>query len=344
MKRSVCLVMIVKNEARGIVRTLQSVRDHVWNWVILDTGSTDGTQQMIRDTMRGVPGELFEGDFVDYSTTRNHVLDLGESTGAGWCLMLSGDGELQRGEGLEPMAAIAPADVAAIRMPIKRSGLDYDANALTRSGTGCRYRGVTHEVMILADGQRDLSATRIAFRPPTIVYTPDESKCKDRWMLDAKLLEGERRRDPSNMRTLFYLAQTYECLGNNRHAAKLYVERLENEGGFSEERFISALRVGRCLWRLGRAREEIVFAYEVAKSFGPARAEPLTDLRDYYLEQGDMMHALVCAREAAAIPYPRPRAGYSPLFVERDVYAQAGARLAMIEGKIKLAMGAGAHG
>ena len=47
-------VMLVKNEAKSIVETINSVKDHVDRWTILDTGSTDGTQDLIREAFRGV--------------------------------------------------------------------------------------------------------------------------------------------------------------------------------------------------------------------------------------------------------------------------------------------------
>ena len=43
-----CLNMIVRNESAILERCLRSVADHVACWVIGDTGSTDGTQDLIR--------------------------------------------------------------------------------------------------------------------------------------------------------------------------------------------------------------------------------------------------------------------------------------------------------
>ena len=56
----VCLNMIVKNEAPVIDRCLASVKLLVDSWVIVDTGSSDGTQDRVRSLKAGVPGELHE--------------------------------------------------------------------------------------------------------------------------------------------------------------------------------------------------------------------------------------------------------------------------------------------
>ena len=50
------LVMIVKDEAQSINVTMASARAHVDYWTLADTGSTDGTQDIIKDVMSPVPG------------------------------------------------------------------------------------------------------------------------------------------------------------------------------------------------------------------------------------------------------------------------------------------------
>lgn len=70
MRPSICLCMIVKNEAEVIERCLASVADLVDTWVISDTGSTDGTQQLIRSALDGIPGELHEEPWVDFGHNR----------------------------------------------------------------------------------------------------------------------------------------------------------------------------------------------------------------------------------------------------------------------------------
>ena len=49
-------------------------------WVVVDTGSTDGTQQIIKDFMakHKIPGELFERPWVNFSHNRSEALELAE--------------------------------------------------------------------------------------------------------------------------------------------------------------------------------------------------------------------------------------------------------------------------
>ena len=54
----VCLCMMVKNEGHCIADALNSVKHLIDYWVISDTGSTDNTKDVIRETLAGIPGDL----------------------------------------------------------------------------------------------------------------------------------------------------------------------------------------------------------------------------------------------------------------------------------------------
>ena len=45
--------MIVRNEAHIVEEVLVSVGPYISSWVIVDTGSDDGTQDLIRNRMAG---------------------------------------------------------------------------------------------------------------------------------------------------------------------------------------------------------------------------------------------------------------------------------------------------
>src|SRR5664279_2126140 len=72
----ICLSMIVKNESAVIERCLRSVKPWIHAWAISDTGSSDGTQDIVRKFMADLPGELIERPWVDFSTNRNQALEL----------------------------------------------------------------------------------------------------------------------------------------------------------------------------------------------------------------------------------------------------------------------------
>ncbi len=57
-----------------IAATLASVRGAVDFVTVVDTGSTDGTQQAAAAALAGTPYQLLEHPFEDFSTTRNWAL------------------------------------------------------------------------------------------------------------------------------------------------------------------------------------------------------------------------------------------------------------------------------
>ena len=75
--KTLCLGMIVRDEEQDIVRCLDSVVDYIDYWVICDTGSKDQTKEIIAEYFqnKGVPGELHEDEWVDFSHNRNKYIE-----------------------------------------------------------------------------------------------------------------------------------------------------------------------------------------------------------------------------------------------------------------------------
>src|SRR5690348_8585746 len=94
-KPTVVLSMIVKNESAVIARCLRSVKPYITGWAISDTGSTDGTQDLIRRELAGIPGELIERPWRDFASNRNDALELAEKQGPDWILIIDADEELR---------------------------------------------------------------------------------------------------------------------------------------------------------------------------------------------------------------------------------------------------------
>src|SRR3978361_61262 len=103
----ICLNMIVKNESRVIERCLRSAKPFIDSWAISDTGSTDGTQQIIRDIMSDLPGELIERPWVDFATNRNEALALSQKHGD-YALVIDADEIFETDAGFTWPALSAP--------------------------------------------------------------------------------------------------------------------------------------------------------------------------------------------------------------------------------------------
>ncbi len=73
-RQTIGLCMIVKNEVSVIERCLASVRPWLDFWLIVDTGSTDGTQAKILEVMADMPGELHERPWRNFGANRTEAI------------------------------------------------------------------------------------------------------------------------------------------------------------------------------------------------------------------------------------------------------------------------------
>ncbi|MFD7609469.1 glycosyltransferase [Streptomyces sp. NPDC059828] len=230
MKPSICLCMIVKNESKVIERCLSAVKGLIDTWVISDTGSTDGTQDLIRSVLDGIPGELHEEPWVNFG--HNRTLNIQHARGkADYVLLLDADLELQCVGELPPLTA----DAYMLRHDCDTS---YRIRRLVRGDLPWRYEGVTHEFLTCDQDVRQENIDALVIRDHG-----DGGSKHDKFERDARLLSVELQRDPDNSRTVFYLAQTMRDLGRNTEAIELY-ERRAAMGGWVEEVYFSLLQVG----------------------------------------------------------------------------------------------------
>jgi glycosyltransferase involved in cell wall biosynthesis len=79
-KKTICLTMIVKNEAHLIIECFDMLSKYIQfdYWVINDNGSTDGTQTLIKDyfAKKGIPGILDETPWRDFAFNRTRAFEV----------------------------------------------------------------------------------------------------------------------------------------------------------------------------------------------------------------------------------------------------------------------------
>jgi glycosyl transferase family 2 len=288
---NIVLNMIVKNEAVGIVQTLDSCKHLIDRWDVLDTGSTDGTQDLIAKCLAGVPGVLHTGPFEDFATTRNKALDL---CNGDWALLLNGDDLVTFGTRDMLRAFLRSSNSYEHPATLRHGDIRHEHLRLARPAVCGRYIGVTHEVLI---PKRQGKLAPLAIRSGRA----GEDRTV-RWNLDRALLEAGDQTDP---RTVFYLAQTYECLGLRDLAKVTYVRRA-GMSGWAEERWEAYVRAGRC---------GAVELLATAHAERPHRAEPL-----YWL--GKLTGDVQQLRRAAKLPNPRDR-GFVDVGIYRELRAYA---------------------
>jgi glycosyltransferase involved in cell wall biosynthesis len=301
--------MIVRNEAHIVREVLDAVAPYISSWVIVDTGSDDGTQDLIRDHMAslGIPGELQEREWRNFGHNRTEALTLAQGR-ADYIWVMDAD-DIVVGK---PDFTGLDADIYWLRC-VDTNDDTFWIPQLFRDGANVRWVGVTHEYAQWDDscaGLRLEGEYHIADRHLGARNLDGKKMERDR-----DLLLAELERDPEDARSMFYLAQSYYCMGDFVNARKWYAKRVER-GGWYEEVFFSLLRIAESMADLGRPWPDVQDAYLKAWEFQPSRAEPLYEIaRHYRIEQRHRIGHLF-ARRAAQIPFPDDAA----LFIRADVY------------------------
>ena len=296
--------MIVKNESAVIGRLLDSVSGHITSWRIIDTGSTDGTQDIIRGALAGIPGELRESEWVDFGTNRTELVEWATTVTNGWLLLADADMTFDfKPEFIDELANF-DCDQALLAYT---GDLAYRQPLLVRAGVAWKYVGRTHEFITADSGY-----TRASFDALVITHEADGGSRGDKFERDIELLTKDAEDDPSNPRPVFYLAQSHRDMGNILNAEHYY--RLRSEmGGWDEEVFYAKYQQGLMQNLLGM--EGAIRTLEEAWELRPARAEPAYQLAR--LNRLERKHRLAWLWARIAVETPQPE---DVLFVETDVY------------------------
>ena len=307
--------MIVRDEAHILERCLDSARPLLDAVVVCDTGSRDGTEELARGWIARecLPGRVVSHDWRDFGHNRTLAIaeaqgllrELGSDLERSYLLFLDADMMLEIGEGFRREAL--DADVYEVQQ--RAGGLLYPNVRLVRAGLDGRFVGATHEHWSGPPGTR---YERLATL--TIDDRNDGGSKADKFERDVRLLEEELRRDPSNVRAMFYLAQSYRALGDHGKALLWYRRRIA-AGGWIEEVWYAQYAIGLMHASVGETAAA-VRAFHAAIRLDPTRAEPYFHLALHLRNSHRQRLAAAYARRGLELPLPGDRV----LFLERDVY------------------------
>ncbi len=258
--------MIVKDEAPVIRRCLASVRPMLDHWIVVDTGSTDGTQLFVLEAMAGLPGELVERPWVDFAHNRSEALALARPHGD-YTLIIDADDELL----VPPGYRLPELEADCYTLDIEDVGVAYRRTQLVANALPWRYEGVLHEYLTCeaARGSAHLSLPMRrnhdgARRRDPLTYARDAA------VLERALAETD---DPFlKARYTFYLAQSYRDCGQREKALQHYLARAEL-GHWDQEIFVSLYEAGKLMDALGYPKDAVVRTYARASDACPFRAE-----------------------------------------------------------------------
>jgi hypothetical protein len=225
--------MIVKDAGEQITETIKLNLPYIDYWTILDTGSTDGTQDRIREALKTKPGALYEEPFINFRDSRNKCLELA-GTSCKFNLMLDDTYRIVDETNIfKQFIPILRGDQVADSYSLKIISYDikYITNRLLKSRKNLKYMYKIHEVV------QDTNNINILL-PENIIFIYDytneymSNRTKERNEYDLKMLFEEVKDNPNEPRHLYYIAQTYRTMKNMEKAYEYYNKRInhQNEG------------------------------------------------------------------------------------------------------------------
>lgn len=218
----VSLCMVLRNEASGLSKCLDSVREWVDEIVVVDTGSSDRTVEIAERYGAKVYHHPWEHDF---SKHRNQSLS--HASGQ-WALILDGDEELRHGDGpkLREAVLVPGADSVMIKVAnIFNHGMSQSVVhqvRLFRRDPSIYYAGIVHNQL------KGYRSTR--FTPAMIYhygYDLDPDKMKEKFLRTSTLLKKRIDQEPENFRHYHDLAVSYSMNRMEEEAAAYGIKAIE---------------------------------------------------------------------------------------------------------------------
>jgi glycosyltransferase involved in cell wall biosynthesis len=290
------LVMIVKNASNCIRRTLESVKSHISSYCILDTGSTDNTIPIIRDTMKGIKGHIYHEPFTDFSTARNRALELfGEKEP--YVIMLDDSYILHNPKKLVEFLKTADKSSYHISILDSETNRQYYSNRIFKTSSNIRYKYKVHEVP---------DTTDVWFVPSDISITDmvdgiGMQRSKERYVRDIEMLKEY----PDDRRCIYFLGMTYYKLEQYEMAVK-YFEKLEFNEEFLDEYLYDSMYYSTMI----RLKEMNTPLYDLIPRFKrmcelfPTLAEPIYRLAILFYNEGAINRAHLLMRHAITLKEP----------------------------------------
>jgi glycosyltransferase involved in cell wall biosynthesis len=316
-KQKIVLCMIVKNESKVIERCFDSVRSFVDEYVICDTGSTDGTQEVMKKYWKKhkLKGEVHERPWVSFCHNRQEVFDLGKGRGD-YIMTIDADevfAPFEDGKAIvtKKIAALPTLNADRVEVTTAYASIVYNRAQFYKDGLSWEWNWPIHEVCG-AKEERSIESLHNA----CVIPNSDGARGKEPELYhrDALVFEEWVLDHPTDARGWFYLAQSYRDALMPERAIKPLEKCLEFSS-WDEEIYIAALRVGRYKMEAGESLEAVLNDFLKAYNYRPHRLEALLPVVHYYRQNNMHQIAILLGEKALKTPLPSDR-----LFVEPDVY------------------------
>ena len=286
-KKTICLNMIVKNEAHIIADTLEHLHKFIKfdYWVISDTGSTDKTKEIITEfyKKKGIPGKLVEHAWKDFGFNRSAAFAAAYNK-TDYAFVWDADDEIA-GDFVMPTNLTADSYKFIFG---NDSGFRYSRGQLFNNRKRWIYKGVLHEYADCLEPTGPMESVLgnyyfISGRKGDRSKDPNKY-LKDALVLEKGFAEAVEQKDHISNRYAFYCAQSYASCNMHEKAIEWYKKSL-TLNLWIQERFICCMEIYEQYEKLKRAEEGLTYLVESYK-YDSTRVECIYRLVKHYCIHG----------------------------------------------------------
>jgi tetratricopeptide (TPR) repeat protein len=287
--------LIVRDAERTIEQALASIRPYVDEVDVFDTGSTDGTLDLLEALQAepGAPMRVETGIWRDdFAWAREQSFAMASSA-VDWFVWLDADDVVVGAEHLRRLAAEAPPDLSGFQMLYEyerdESGLPLVhtwRERLVRRDAGLRWEGSVHETLTGPSVRfMRVDAHRVRWTHMRVTA--------DRWHPDRnlRLLRAEEQRcsrdgvDPP-ARSLFYLGAELSWIGEFAEAAQYFERYLARlPAGWTDAYLHGLHRLAACVRLSGDPARALELELEAARA-RPDSGETAAGVAESYVALG----------------------------------------------------------
>lgn len=301
----IAAVIMVKNESSRIAKTIKSVQ-HLDGIVLYDTGSSDDTIDIVKREST-IPVHVFQGDFIDFSASKNAAVEFADTLDYDYYFMLNANDELI---GEKPIIEDTTKTVWYVDQRIKHTleespeeYISFKSIGFIKSKSNLHYVGKVYEYLQGYDTKPTVLLNTYVFQDKSL----NRETYIEEWNKNVALLEQDLSENPNNPRCTFYLAQNFQCLGEFDKAYKLYAEREAMSDDEAEEKFAACQQLGQIAVQfnqLDAACQWFLKAFRHSDSINQPRAEPLVCLSQIEMFKNQKRLAYAYISMACSLKYP----------------------------------------
>lgn len=276
------LCMIVKDEEKLLPRCLKSTEGLVDEYVIVDTGSSDGTREIAARYDKKARSFPWTDDF---SAARNYSFSEARGDFLFW---LDADDVLpdEAGSSFQKLREfLTEGDYDMVYCPYRSGGFVYRRERFLKRRPEIKWRGYVHECIPPFGKQA-------SFGFP-VLHLPEK---EDKGMRNLMIYQKQAKKGAMSGRDLFYYGRELSYHGLDIEAIAVLRKMLEGDGWYVNK--IEACRVlAGCLARTGD-RAGALLALFGSFRFGEPRAAVLCEIGKHFTEDGRYREAVYWYEQA----------------------------------------------